>query len=196
MLKIFLGLLFLLQTVSYTSGGIYDFPDEGIFYNHTNTYQTKIVNTPIFRSIPNTNFHHIVLVSKNKELNDKGLYIFDFSQRAKMNPFNILKLILGCSVPSIIRIIHFPNVNETTIIDDWYNRTKIPHDFRKTLKQLNNERVESSCPFSLFSLFESSDYKNDDNLDKIITEYNKPFNLYTNNCRHFSKFFVSNINKF
>lgn len=179
MFKIILGLLFLLQTVSY---------------NHTNIYQTKIIKTHIFRAIPNIKQHHIVLVTKNKKMDYKdGIYIFDYSQRAKMNPFNILKLIVGCSVPSELRIIHFKELNATTLIDDWYNRTTIPHDFRKTLKKLNNERVhKSSCPF--LSLFESSYYKNDDNMDKIITEYNKPFNLYNNNCQHFSRYFIANIN--
>ena len=153
MLKFILSLIFILQTVSY------------------NTYQTKIVNTPIFYSIK----HHIVLATKNKE-NDKmkkDVYIFDYSPNSKLNPFSLLKLVIGCSVPSEIRIIHFPELNDdTTLIDNWYKKTKLPHDFRKVLRNIN-----------------------DDNMDKIIKYcYNKPFNLYTNNCQHFSKYFVSNIN--
>ena len=97
-------------------------------------------------------------------------------------------------MPSELRIIHFKELNESTLIDIWYNRTTTPHDFRKTLKKLNNERIhKSSCNF--LSLFEPSGYMNDDNLDKIITEYNKPFNLYNNNCQHFSRYFITNINK-
>lgn len=201
MLKIVLGLLFLLQTVSFhplTFGCPFSF-------NNTNTFQTKIVNTPIFFNIPKIKLHHMVLVTKNKDINKmKDVYIFDFSQRAKLNPFTILKLIVGCSVPSEIRIIHFPEINEKTLIDDWYKKTKLPNDFRNVLKKFNNENN-----LSIRSLFKSyrSCLSTEEapyitwnrhlyNIDKIITEYsNKPFNLYTNNCQYFSKYFISNINK-
>lgn len=58
--NIFIGLLFLLQT-------------SGFSYNknntNTNTYQTKIVNTPIFYSLPKiSSFHHIILATKNKDI--------------------------------------------------------------------------------------------------------------------------------
>lgn len=202
MLKIVLSLLFLLQTVSFKPFSFNPFP-----FNNT-TYQTKIVNTPIFYNIPKLKLHHIVLVAKNKDVNKmKDIYIFDFSQRAKLNPFTILKLIVGCSVPSEIRVIHFPEINELTLNDDWYKKTKLPNDFRNVLKKFNNENN-----LSIRSLFKSyrrnlsteeapyiTWYRNlysDDNIYKIITEYNnKPFNLYTNNCQCFSRYFISNINK-
>ena len=217
MLKIVLGLLFLLQTYSFQfcnyRNAIHPFS-----FNNSNIqvgcesnipiFQTKIVNTPIFFNIPKIKLHHMVLVTKNKDINKmKDVYIFDFSQRAKLNPFTILKLIVGCSVPSEIRIIHFPEINEKTLIDDWYKKTKLPNDFRNVLKKFNNENN-----LSIRSLFKSYRsclsteeapyitwnrhlYRND-NIDKIITEYsNKPFNLYTNNCQYFSKYFISNINK-
>ena len=185
MLNIFLGLIFLLRT----SGFSYNKNN-----NNTNTYQTKIVNTPIFYYLPKISlFHHIILTTKNKDIDRmKDVYIFDYSQQAKLNPFTILKLVIGCSVPSEIRIIHFPEINDTTLIDDWYKKTSLPNDFRKTLIKLNNENKLMTCPF--LSFFKSSNYKNDDNIDKIIKTSSKPFNLYTNNCQTFSKYFVSNIN--
>jgi len=193
MLKIVLVLLFLLQTVSFQYPNYFTnlrFGDGLVSFNNSNTFQTKIVNTPIFYNIPKMKLHHIVLVTKNKDINKmKDIYIFDFSQRAKLNPFTILKIIVGCSVPSEIRIIHFPEINEITLIDDWYKKTNLPNDFRKVLIKLNNENN-----MSIRSLFKS--YRSNDNIDKIITEYNnKPFNLYTNNCQCFSRYFISNINK-
>ena len=184
MFKIILSLLFFLQnTTSFSCNK-----------NNTNVYQTKIINTPIFYSLPKMKFHHIILTTKNKELDKmKDVYIFDYSQRAKLNPFTVLKLVIGCSVPSEIRVIHFPEVNETTLINDWYKKASLPNDLNKVLIKLHNENKPPTCPF--MSLFKSSDYKNNDNIDKIIKKFNKPFNLYTNNCQSFSKYFVSNINK-
>lgn len=215
MLKIVLGLLFLLQTNSFQFCNYINairplsFNNSNIQECETKTpvFQTKIVNTPIFYNIPKMKLHHIVLVTKNKDINKmKDVYIFDFSQRAKLNPFTILKLIVGCSVPSEIRVIHFPEINELTLNDDWYKKTKLPNDFRNVLKKLNNENN-----LSIRSLFKSyrrclstedrsyitchRNLYSDDNINKIITEYNKPFNLYTNNCQCFSRYFISNINK-
>ena len=182
MFKIILRLLFLLQTTSFSYNK-----------NNTNIYQTKIINTPIFYSLPKIKFHHIILATKNKELDKmKDVYIFDYSQQAKLNPFTILKLVIGCNVPSEIRVIHFPELNNKTLINDWYNKTSLPHDLNKILIKLNNENKQTTCPF--MSLFKSSDYKINDNIDKILKKFNKPFNLYTNNCQSFSKYFVSNIN--
>ena len=199
MLKIVLGFIFLLQTVSFQYPTYFTnirFRDGLVSFNNSNTFQTKIVNTPIFYNIPKMKLHHIVLVTKNKDINKlKDVYIFDYSQRAKLNPFTILKLIVGYSVPSEIRIIHFPEINEITLIDDWYKQTRLPNDFRKVLIKLNNENnVYRRC--SYWGIVSRGHLYSNNNIYKIITEYNnKPFNLYTNNCQCFSRYFISNINK-
>lgn len=213
MFKIILSLLFLLQTVSFQPpifGRSFSFNNSSIqeYELKTHVFQTKIVNTPIFYNFPKMKLHHIVLVTKNKDINKmKDVYIFDFSQRAKLNPFTILKLIVGCSVPSEIRVIHFPEINELTLNDDWYKKTKLPNDFRNVLKKLNNENNLSirsllksyrrclSTEEASYITWHRNLYSND-NINKIITEYSdKPFNLYTNNCQYFSRYFTSNINK-
>ena len=165
-MKIILSLMFLWKIVS------------------TNIYQTKIVNVPIIPSFLKIQFnHHIVLVTKNKDIDKmKDVYIFDYSQQSKLTPFTIFKTIICCNVPSEIRILHFPEINEITLIDELYKKRKLPNDFRKVFNKFNNEN-NHNCP-------------SDDNVDKIINNfYNKPYNLYTNNCQHFSKYFISNINK-
>ena len=164
-MKIILSLMFLWQIVSYK-----------------NIYQTKIVNIPIspFLKIQ----HHIILVTKNKDIDKmKDVYIFDYSPQAKLNPFIILILVIGCNVPSEIRISHFTEISETTLIDELYKKRKLPNDFRKVFNKFNNENNHKLTTGI------------DDNVDKIINKFYKPYNLYTNNCQSFSKYFVSNINK-
>ena len=162
-MKIILSLMFLWQIVSY------------------NIYQTKIVNIPV---TPLKIQHHIVLVTKNKDIDKmKDVYIFDYSPQAKLNPFTILILVIGCNVPSEISILHFHEINEITLIDELNKKRKLPNNFCNIFNKFNNENNQR-------------DSNTMDNMNKFInTFYNKPYNLYTNNCQHFSKYFVSNINK-
>jgi len=143
--------------------------------------QTKIFTTPIFSFLPKLKLHHIVLVSKNDDTNKNffasidniinDVYIIDYTPVENINFKNAVKLFLGGMIKGKIRIIHMNSVNKNTLIDEWYEKTKL--DKLDKLDKLNKL----------------------DKLDKIIENWNTDFNIYNHNCQHFGKYLIKELNQ-
>ena len=135
--------------------------------------QTQIFTTPIFSFMPKLKLHHIVLLSKSTDkniFNNKiidDVYIIDYTPLEDMNLKTGLKLFLGEKIRGHVRIVHMNKINKTTLIDDWYNETKF-----NTLNKLDDE-----------------------NINEIIRKWDTKFQLYGNNCQHFGKYMINEIDR-
>lgn len=135
--------------------------------------QTKLFTTPIFSFMPKLKLHHIVLLSKSTDKNIfnnniiNDVYIIDYTPLEDINLKTGIKLFLGRKIKGHIRIVHMNKINKTTLIDDWYNETK----------------------FNNLNKFD------DENINKIINKWDPTFQLYENNCQHFGKYLINEIDR-
>ena len=151
------------------------------------SYRIKVFNSAIISFIPQLKLHKIVTVKKEKgrkhqkfhykasnfdniSLND--FYVFDYSPKEQPSFIDYIKMFLGCELPGIIRVIHIEKTTEKNLIADWNNVVKTNPDYKKFLHKFGDKRV-----------------------DNIIEKWKGPFNVYSQNCRHFSKYFTKEINK-
>lgn len=132
---------------------------------------TKIINTPVYGNNQILKLHDIILVKKNKLINENNLedvFIIDFSPDEDItNKIVIKKLLLGKKINGKIRVLYFDKISKKDIS-----------------KELNNDA--KLCNINLLKLY-------DKNIYDIIDNWNTSFNLYNNNCKHFSKYFVKSI---
>ena len=135
--------------------------------------QTKLFTTPIFSFMPKLKLHHIVLLSKSTDKNIfnnniiDDVYIIDYTPLEDLNLKTGLKLFLGGKINGHVRIVHMNKINKTTLIDDWYNETKF-----NTLNKLDDE-----------------------NINEIIRKWDTTFQVYGNNCQHFGKYMINEIDR-
>jgi hypothetical protein len=146
-------------------------------------YQTRVINTAILPVYPHLRFHHIILVkpdssAKQREKNGKvldieklnDLYIIDYTPKKQPDFLGYIKLLLGYETEGIVRIIHLKKTNENRLVDDWFNSVQQTCDYDANIKKLNDRKIK-----------------------KLINNWNTSFNLYSNNCQHFSEFIVKEL---
>lgn len=135
--------------------------------------QTKLFTTPICSFLPRLKLHHIVLLSKSSDkhiFNDNiinDIYILDYTPLKDININIGLQLLLGKKMKGCVRIVHLNTTNQSTLIDDWYNETKL-------------------------NIFTGID---DQHIHNIIIQWDTTFQLYANNCQHFAKYVIQEIDK-
>lgn len=145
-------------------------------------YQFNLIGSPIFQFIPFVKLHHIIMVKKGKvgsiiidESADKfhDVYMIDYVPRDSIVDARVcLKLLMGKNITGEYRAIHFKHLSKKNLIDEWHKRTLVDKSYKITLKRLGSKEI---C--------------------KIIDGWSSPFNLYNHNCRHFSNYFIKNIEK-
>ena len=148
------------------------------------SYKTKIINTAILSFLPNLKQHHIILLKKdnkrekiifNKESKITDVYIFDYTPKYQPDFLGYIKMFLGYKLPGTIRVVHLKKSNEKDIIDDWCN-------FINSNQNIDNAKTS-----------ESIKTLGDKKIVKILNDWDKSFNLYSNNCQHFSKNFTKSL---
>jgi len=162
-------------------------------FNSCFSYKAKIINTAILPFFPNLKQHHIVLLSKedqkskpkpiefsfaitntntntncNKELRD--VYIIDYTPKIQQNAVDYMKLFLGYKIPGIVRVIYLPKSTQKTLVNDWFSVITSNPDYTKIINNM--------C---------------DENVSRIINNWDSSFNLYLHNCQHFSGYLIQNL---
>ena len=132
---------------------------------------TTLVKTPVFSFLPNIKLHHIVILSLNTYtthihsniIND--IYIIDYTPQEDINFKTGLQLLLGRTIKGHIRIVHMNKINTSTIINDWYNETKL-----NILSHIDDQRINN-----------------------IIMKWDSNFKFLSHNCQHFARYFIKEI---
>jgi hypothetical protein len=98
----------------------------------------------------------------------ENIFVIDFSPSDDItNKNTIQKMLFGKNINGKIRLLYFNKIN----------KKDIP-------KELDNSR--NICNINIMKSY-------DINIYNIVKNYSNFFNLYNNNCRHFSDYFVSSI---
>jgi hypothetical protein len=155
-----------------------------LFYSHS--YRTKVFNSAVFSFLPNFKLHATTTLKKegrlhkykllkesidlSNELND--LYIIDYTPKQQPDAFGYIKMFLGYKLPGIVRVIYIEKTSEENLIEDWNKLVIENPDYDKNLKKIGDKRVNT-----------------------IIEKWKTPFNVYSHNCRHFSKYFIKEVEK-
>jgi hypothetical protein len=140
--------------------------------------------------LPDLKLHNVVTVKKEKEkekaacklkyktsnfdssINLNDFYVFDYTPKQQPDAFGYIKMFLGYELPGIIRVIHIEKSSEEKLIDDWHKLAMTNPDYKKHLKKFGDKRVNN-----------------------IIEKWEKSFNVYSHNCRHFSSYFSKELEK-
>jgi hypothetical protein len=147
-------------------------------------FRVKRHYTSISSFLPQLQLHDVVILSEeladsphlqlsNSNTNTnvlKDVFMVDFSPAQELNFTEIVKLCIGLSVPGIVRVIYFETLSKENITTEWYKQ-----------KQQQPTCKDAELPFSNSSYF--------------ITEWNSSFHLYNHNCKHFSTYLISNVEK-
>jgi hypothetical protein len=147
-------------------------------------FRVKRHYTPILSFLPNLHLHDVVILSdelntppnlllSNTKSNTntnvlKDVFMVDFSPAQALNFTEIVKLCFGLSIPGIVRVIYFETLAKENITTEWYKQ-----------KQDQPPYKDVELPFS--------------NCSHFITEWDSSFHLYNHNCKHFSKYFIHNV---
>lgn len=155
----------------------------------SHSYRTKVYNSAIISFLPELKLHNVVTVKKETKLNKfkilqrekkrtiesselNNFYVFDYTPKEQPDAFGYIKMFLGYKLPGIIRVIHIEETSEKNLIEDWHKLAMKTPDYEKHLKKFGDKRVNN-----------------------IIEKWEKPFNVYSHNCRHFSAYFSKEIEK-
>ena len=127
-------------------------------------FEKEIIGTLVSPFLPQINLHHIVVF---KRKNHK--YLLDYSPMSELNISTCLNLFLGKNVPGKTRIIYINNENNNKgeLIKEW-------------IKNLSANKHSGAFPTGYYKL------------NKIVKNWDKSFNLYHHNCRHFSNYVIKN----
>ena len=137
----------------------------------------KVINTPVFSSIPVSLLHNVVLF----EANDVEKYAIDFSPSENIeSPNVILKLLLGKTIQGRIRVSCFS---------------------KELCQSVHREPFTSILYSTKNDFFEKIDSQiTDKNLNKIddidphfvntIKSWDLSYQIYKRNCRHFTQFLL------
>lgn len=155
----------------------------------SHSYRIKVFNSAIVSFLPELKLHNVVTVKKetkidkfkllnqpkknpneSKQLNN--FYVFDYTPKQQPDAFGYIKMFLGYELPGIIRVIHIEESTEEKLIEDWHNIAKSNPDYKKHLKKFGDKRITN-----------------------IIDKWEMQFNVYSHNCRHFSDYFSTEIEK-
>jgi len=170
MINFLLIMLFFLNFLSFSS----------------HSYRIKVFNSAILSFLPELKLHNVVTVKKetkiekikllnqskkrSSELNN--FYVFDYTPKQQPDAVGYIKMFLGYELPGIVRVIHIEESTEEKLIEDWHNIVKSNPDYKKHLKKLGDNRINN-----------------------IIYKWEMSFNVYSHNCRHFSNYFSTEIEK-
>ena len=100
----------------------------------------------------------------------EDIFIIDFSPNEDITNKDVIKkLLFGQNINSKIRLLYFDKIKKEDISKELNNNAKI-------------------CNINLLKSY-------DKNIYNIINNWNTSFNLYNHNCKHFSKYLVTTINK-
>jgi len=147
-------------------------------------FSLKIINTPIYKSIPIFLFHSIVFIETNdfENLNNEKNEVFaiDFSPIEDIgNPSIIFKLLQGKQIKGKIRISRFSKevykniFSKEHLTNTFYSKkTTIFEGSNTQLTDENLKRLDIIDPY----------------LVSIIKYWGSSFQIYKRNCRHFSRF--------
>ena len=146
-------------------------------------FSLKIMNTPIYQSIPICLFHSIVLLENNDFDNENNVkndvFVVDFSPLEDIGSPNIIfKIVQGQKIQGNIRVCVLPKELYKPISrEPWVNKlySKKTTIFESVDSQVTNEnlkKLENIDPYLVF----------------IIKSWGTSFQLYNRNCRHFSNF--------
>jgi len=142
-------------------------------------YQFNLISSPIFHFIPFVKLHHIIMVKKGQNIINwpmdkfRDVYMIDYVPRDSIVDARVcLKLLMGKNITGEYRVLHFKHLSKKNLINEWHKRTLTDRSYKRTLGRLGSKEI---C--------------------KILDGWSSPFNLYNHNCRHFSNYFIKNIEK-
>ena len=157
------------------------------------SYRTKVFNSAIVSFLPELKLHNIVTIKKETKLNKfkvfnqfkvkqkneltkynelNNLYVFDYTPKQQPDAVGYIKMFLGYKLPGIVRVIHIKKSTEENLIEDWHNIVMSNPDYKKCLAKFEDKRVNN-----------------------IIEKWDTSFNVYSHNCRHFSSYFSTELEK-
>ena len=126
-------------------------------------FSLKIINTPIYNSIPVFPLHSVVLL-----YDDLNTFAIDFSPFEDItSPKTIIKLLQGKQIQGKLRLNNFSQ-NETKYLKN----NKIFKNFDNNLTDINLKKLENI----------------DSDIISIIKLWGSSFQIYKRNCRNFSYF--------
>jgi hypothetical protein len=142
---------------------------------------TQILRTPVFKYFK---VHDIVVFTEEKQyLRDEynNIFIVDFSPCEDItNHKTIQKMVLGKNIRGKINIIYFDRIKKKNIINEYFKGKDNP--------MLHYELSTHSLDSINYHLIPKNIYD-------IIDKWSLSFNIYNHNCKHFSDYFVSAIDK-
>ena len=144
-------------------------------------FSIKIINTPIYNSIPIIKLHSIVCLENIINKNDDVFFV-DFSPFEDISrPDVILKLFQGKKIQGKIRVFCFSKEFSKYIFTE-------NNIFENLDTQISNENIKK---------LENIDA----DIVNIITSWEPSFQVYNRNCRHFSdylqkKYILSKVQHF
>jgi hypothetical protein len=136
----------------------------------TGVFRIKRHYTPILSFLPQLQLHDVVIltdeltVPSHSQLSNtnsnsnilKHVFMVDFSPAQELNFTEIVKLVVGLSIPGIVRVIYFDTLFKENITTEWYNQ-----------KLIQPPCKDVELPFS--------------NCSYLIREWNSSFHLYNHN---------------
>lgn len=143
----------------------------------------KFINTPIYKSIPISLFHSVILLENNNINNpnseENTFFAIDFCPIEDIgSPNVILKLLQGQNIQGKIRVFSFSKefyktISKEPLTNNLYSKeTTIFESFNPQLSNENMRKLENI----------------DSQLVLIIKSWGSSFQIYNRNCRHFSNF--------
>lgn len=161
-----------------------------ITLRYVESYKTTVLKTEILPFCSNLKLHHIVVLKKenwiekildkwknkkNNILDDgvmKNVYIIDYTPKVQPNFFGYLLMLLGQQSEGLTRVVYLKKTTKNTIVNDWYNEIQSIPNYSTYLNLIDDKKIS-----------------------EIIYDWDLQFNLYSNNCQHFSAYFINNIRR-
>ena len=149
-------------------------------------FSLKIINTPIYSSIPICPFHSVVLLQNNNfenlNINKNEGFVIDFSPMEDISSRNvILKLLQGKTIQGKVRVFRFSTELCKTIFrepltNNLYSKKSFYESSEIQVTNENIKKLENIDPYLVF----------------IIKSWDSSFQIYNRNCRNFSDFLQRN----
>jgi hypothetical protein len=150
-------------------------------------FSLKLINTPIYNSVPILKLHSIAVLQNNNNLEklnneNNDVFLIDFSPVEDISSPNVIfKLLQGKKIPGKIRVFCISKslLKDTITKDNCLQNTKFIDNLDPKLNNENIKKLE----------------KIDSYLVNIINSWGSSFQVYNRNCRHFTNYLKKNYSK-
>jgi hypothetical protein len=139
----------------------------------------RVIHRPIMNEIPCLRLHPLILLNVTEEYqfgvfkSQKATYLIDYLPEERLGFFSLIKIICGFGCKGRVRIVRLPY-----IVSDVKEDLSVIHNVLDTYKK----RRKFFTPYLM-----------NPSIHKILHSFPSEYHLYSNNCRHFAKYILSEL---